>query len=207
MSGGEKWSQFPEAGPILGNEILALIQGGLNVQTAVNQLVSAYIIGQALYPQTNAERIVGFTPSQAQQKYPPLYARRYGVVFDGVTDDTPAWQVAIQVGLSTVNEWSTIYTGGANIIGDYGVSRIATGPILLASNVGITGPNLPTGQGSTFSATMLPGCMVFYDANPTINSKLFDTAPFVTTQAINGGTGTSAPVTATLTGITQASSR
>lgn len=53
------------------------------------------IIGQLLYPQTEAESSAGVTPLYAH--YPPPHFRRYGGVGDGVTDDTAAIQAALDV--------------------------------------------------------------------------------------------------------------
>lgn len=157
--------------------------------SVIAPLLTQANVGAALYPQTAAEIMAGVTP--ANYGYPPLYARRYGVKFDGVTDDAPAWNSAIQVALATASEFGTLYTGGATVIGDIGVTRCAS-TILLASNVRIRGPNLPTGQGSTFSAAMMPGGMVFFDDITNTTSYLFDTAPFVQTTAVNGDGGTAA---------------
>lgn len=165
------------------------VNGNIALATSLpGGVLSRSSIGNLLYPRNQAEINAGVVPTDLG--YPYLYARRYGVKFDGVTDDAPAWNSAIQVALNSAAPSGSIYQYGGTIIGDYGVTRCA-GTVLLASNVRILGPSLPQGQGfGALAANSKVGCMVFFDDIASTTSYLFDTAPFVQTTAINGDAGT-----------------
>ncbi len=60
-----------------------------------DQLLSQSIIAQLLYPQTAAEIAASVTPTD--YAYQPGNVKRYGAVGDGVTNDAPAFQEAIDL--------------------------------------------------------------------------------------------------------------
>lgn len=58
------------------------------------------ILGIVIYPRTAAEITAGVIPTN--YIYPPGDLRRYGAVGDGSTDDSAAWQKAVNVGLARI---------------------------------------------------------------------------------------------------------
>lgn len=89
--------QTPDAfsgGEIRQNGVYVAIFDGARWQ--LQGALSQSIIGNLLYPQTDAEIAAGVTPTN--YFYPPGDARRYGAVFDDSTDDTAAIQRAFDSG-------------------------------------------------------------------------------------------------------------
>lgn len=66
------------------------------IDPANDQILSQSIIGRLLYPRTSAEIAAGVTPTN--YFYQPGDVRRYGVLGDGMTNDTVAFQRALTVG-------------------------------------------------------------------------------------------------------------
>ena len=71
-----------------------------NIESEItNRVLSVFvtqsIAGHALYPQTSFETTAGVVIINFG--YPPMHVRRYGAVGDGVTDDSNAFQSAINV--------------------------------------------------------------------------------------------------------------
>lgn len=67
----------------------------LNGIAIANLPVTAPAIGAILYPQTTQEIAQSIVPSAYQ--WPPGDIRRYGAKVDGATDDSAAWQAAVNV--------------------------------------------------------------------------------------------------------------
>ncbi len=68
-------------------------------------------IGSTLWPQTASELAAGITPTNYY--YPPGNVQRYGGVFDGTTDDTQAFQDAVDSGWAAYTD----HGGTTNIAG------------------------------------------------------------------------------------------
>lgn len=110
---------------------------------------------------TPAERTAGVVPTDLS--YPPLDARRYGVLADGKADDTAAWRRAILVAQQTSLSGATGATVDATKI--TGVTLVGA-TIVLPNRVRIRGPNA---SGLVFTALAThPGPFMFYALNGAI---------------------------------------
>lgn len=114
----------------------------------ISETQTASDIGRILYPRTAAEITAGVTPTN--YAYPPGDVRRYGAVGDGITNDAPAIQSAINaanVGTSPTSGNARVHVPAGyyllsspiempdymEIVGDGPFSTIFTGSISSAS--------------------------------------------------------------------------
>lgn len=139
--------ELPGAAARASKYIVFASDGSLEVAESLpSGTLSQSVIAQYLFPQTAAEVSASVTPTNYAYSFGDL--RRYGGVGDGVTDDSTAWQRALNVGKAFIPKgYSFRIDTGATLSGS--VHVVGEGPLskLLCDSYVLT---LTNGDTSTF---------------------------------------------------------
>lgn len=122
------------------------VNGDITVGVPSTQTMTQSLIGQLLYPRTNAETSAGVTPTNFA--YAPGWATRFGVDTSGATDSTAALQNALNA--AAKGAWFSS-TGGATVTIPSGALLKILGNLTIPPNVTLKGPQSGVGTGTADS--------------------------------------------------------